>query len=67
MGVSGQCHAPAALYPGKRTLRIHCTGGWVDLRAGLATEVRGKILCLCRGSNAYHPVVQSVVRHYSLY
>jgi hypothetical protein len=22
----------------------HCTGGWVGLRAGLDTEVRGKIL-----------------------
>jgi hypothetical protein len=35
----------------------------VGLRASLDTEVRGKILCLCRGSNPNHPVVQSVVRH----
>jgi hypothetical protein len=27
--------------------------GWVGLRAGLDTEARGKILCLCRGSNLY--------------
>jgi hypothetical protein len=48
MGVSGQHHA---LTPGKGSLGTHCTGGWVGLRAGLDTEARGKILCLCRGSN----------------
>jgi hypothetical protein len=30
-----------------------------------ASEVRGKILCLCRGSNFDRPVVQSVLRHYT--
>jgi hypothetical protein len=30
--------------PGVRTPDTHCTGGWVDLRAGLDTEVRGKIV-----------------------
>jgi hypothetical protein len=44
MGVSGQRHAPAALCPGERTPGTHCTGGWVDPRAGLDTEARGKIL-----------------------
>jgi hypothetical protein len=34
-------------------------------RAGLDTEVRGKILCSCRRSNPDRPVVQSVVRHYT--
>jgi hypothetical protein len=34
-------------------------------RAGLDTEVRGKILYLCRGSNLDLPVVQSIVRHYT--
>jgi hypothetical protein len=63
MGMSGQGHAPAALYPGERTLVTHCTGGWVGLRAGLDIEVRGKTLCACRGSNLDRPVVQSVVRH----
>jgi hypothetical protein len=43
MGVSGQRHAPAALYPRERTLGTHCTGGWVGLRAGLDTKARGKI------------------------
>jgi hypothetical protein len=32
--------------------------GWVGLRAGLDTEDRGKILCLCRDRT---PVVQSLV------
>jgi hypothetical protein len=54
-GLSGQRHVPAALCPGKRT----SGGGWVGLRAGLDTEVRGKILCPYRGSNPDRPVVQS--------
>ena len=33
MGVGGQCHAPAALLPAKRS-SSHCTGDWVGLRAG---------------------------------
>jgi hypothetical protein len=65
MGVSGQSHAPAALYPGERTPGTHCTGGWVGPRAGLDTEVREKILCPCRESNPDRPVVQPVVRHYT--
>ena len=32
--VSGQQHAPAALYPQERP-GTHCTGGWVGPRAGL--------------------------------
>jgi hypothetical protein len=47
---------------GERAHGTHCTGGWVGPRAGLDPEVRGKILCLCQGSN---PAVQSVVRHYT--
>jgi hypothetical protein len=65
MGVSGQRQTPAALCPGERITGTHCTGGWVGLRAGLDTEVRGKILCPCQGSNPDRPVVQSVVRHYT--
>jgi len=45
-GVSGQRHAPAALYPQERTPGTHCTGGWVGPRAGLDTESRGKIFAL---------------------
>jgi hypothetical protein len=44
------------LPPGKEPPGTHCTGGWVDPRAGLEAEVRGKILCLCRGSNPGRPV-----------
>jgi len=33
-GVSGQRHAPAALYSQERP-GTHCTGGWVGPRAGL--------------------------------
>jgi len=32
--VRGQRHAPAAIYHGKSP-GIHCTGGWVSLRAVL--------------------------------
>jgi hypothetical protein len=65
LGVSCQRHAPAALLPpGERTPGTHCTGGWVDPRAGLDTEARGKILCPRRGSNPDRPV-QPVVRHYT--
>jgi hypothetical protein len=39
-----QRHAPAALYPRGKDPGTHCTGGWVGPRAGLDTEVRGKII-----------------------
>jgi hypothetical protein len=44
MGMSCQRHAPTALYIWERTLDTHRTGGWVGHRAGLDTEIRGKIL-----------------------
>jgi hypothetical protein len=65
MGVSGQHHAPATLYPREGTPGTHYTGGWVGPRAGLDTEARGKILYPRRESNPDRPVVQSVVRHYT--
>jgi hypothetical protein len=64
-GVNGQHHAPTALYPRERTPGTHWRGGWVGPRAGLDTEDRGKIICLCRGSNPDRPVVQPIVRHYT--
>jgi hypothetical protein len=64
-GVSGQHHAPAALYPGRKDPGTQFTGGWVGPRAGLDTEARGKILCPCQRSNPDRPVVQPVVRHYN--
>jgi hypothetical protein len=54
--------------PGERTSGTHLTGGWVGPRAGLDTEARRKILCLCRGSNPGHPVRnQSLYDSYILY
>jgi hypothetical protein len=51
--------------PGERTAGILWTEGWVVPRASLDTEDRGKISCLCWGSNLDRPVVQSVARHYT--
>jgi hypothetical protein len=64
-GVSGQRHAPAALYCRGKDPGAQWTGGWVGLRAGLDTDDRRKIICPCRGSNPDRPVVQPVVRHYT--
>jgi hypothetical protein len=64
-GVSGQRHASAALYLWGKDPGTQCTGGWVVPGAALDTEARGKICCLCRGSNLDRPVVQTVVRHYT--
>jgi hypothetical protein len=41
-----------ALFPGKGT---HCTGGWVNPRAGLDTEARGKILSPLPGIELLSP------------
>jgi hypothetical protein len=54
MGVSGQHHALAALYPRGKEPR-YPIGGWVGPRAGLDTGTRRKILCPCRGSNPDRP------------
>jgi hypothetical protein len=54
--VSGQRHAPAALYPREWNPGTHCVGDWVGHRAGLNIEARGKILCFCRESNLGRPV-----------
>jgi hypothetical protein len=65
MGVSGQHHAPAAIYPRGQDPGTHCSGAWVGPSAGLDTEDGGKIFCPCLGSNPYLPVFQPVVRHYT--
>jgi hypothetical protein len=54
-----------ALAPGKEPPGNHWTRSWVGPRAGLDTEARGKILCLCRALNLDRPVVQPVARHYT--
>jgi hypothetical protein len=65
-GVSGQRHPRPRFTPGERTPSTHCTGGWVVPRVSLDTGAKVKTLfCLCRGSNLNHPVVQSIVRHYT--
>jgi hypothetical protein len=43
MGVSGQRHSPAALYSRGKDPGTHWTGGWLGRRAGLDSEVRGKM------------------------
>jgi hypothetical protein len=66
MGISGQHHTPTALYPRGNDPRYPLDRRWggVGLRAGLDTEARGRILCLCWGSNTGRPIVLSVLRHY---
>jgi hypothetical protein len=65
MGVSGQRHGRPLFTPGERAPGTHYTGGCVGPSAGLDTMARGKILCLCRGSNHDRPVFESVVKHYT--
>jgi hypothetical protein len=55
MGVSGQRHAPAVLYPRGKTHGAHCTGGWVGPRPGLDTEASGKILLPLQGIEPRSP------------
>jgi hypothetical protein len=43
------------LAPGKGPPGTYCTGGWVGLRAGLDTEVRGKIPTLLPGIEPRSP------------
>jgi hypothetical protein len=62
MGMSGQRHAPTAPRSwGRDSPGTHCTGGWLDLRAGLDTEARGKTLSPLSGiehrSVDKHPVI----------
>jgi hypothetical protein len=52
--VSGQRHAPAALYP-REEPRTRCTGGWVGHRAGLDAEARRKILLPLSGIEPRSP------------
>jgi hypothetical protein len=53
-----------ALVPGKEPpIPFVLEAGWAP--EPVWTQARGKILCLCRGSNFNRPVVQPVVRHYT--
>jgi hypothetical protein len=64
MGVSGQPHAPAALYPRGKNPGTQWIRGWVGPRAGLDAEARREIRP-CLGSNLDRPFVQPVVRQYT--
>jgi hypothetical protein len=44
------------LYPQEWTPGTHWIGYWVGLRAGLDTEARWKVLCLCLGSHPGCPM-----------
>jgi hypothetical protein len=54
MGVSGQRHAPAALYPRGNDPGTHWIGGWVDPKAGLDAGAKEKSSA-CQGSNPDRP------------
>jgi hypothetical protein len=56
MGVSGQHHAWAVLYPRGKDPGTHWIGGWVGHRASLDTQPRVRILCPYQESNPGRPV-----------
>jgi hypothetical protein len=68
MGVSGQRHAPVALYPpppGERApVPIVQEAGWAP-EPVWTQRVEEKYSRLCRGSNLDRRVAQPVVRHYT--
>jgi hypothetical protein len=65
MEVSGQLHAPAALFPRKKVPGTHWIGGWVGPRTGLYEVVKRKIPIPRRESNPDHPIVQPVASRYT--
>jgi hypothetical protein len=56
MGVSGQRHAPAALYARGKDPRYPLNRKLGEPQSWSDTEARGKILCLCRGLNPGRPL-----------
>jgi hypothetical protein len=66
MGVSGQRHSPAALYPpGKGPpVPIVQEAGWAP-EPVWAQKLEEKYFHLCRGSNIDRSVIQPVARHYT--
>jgi len=55
MGVGGQHHAPAAIYPREKNPGTHWTAGWLGPRSGADTEARGKILLPLPGIEPLSP------------
>jgi ribosome modulation factor len=51
-----------AVSPHHNNQSSHWIGGWVDFRAGLGTEDRGKILCLCLRSKPDRSVRSQAVK-----
>jgi hypothetical protein len=66
MGMNGQRHAQAALYPGGKDplVPIIQDAGWAP-EPVWTQRLEEKLFRLCRGSNLDHPVVQPVARHYT--
>jgi hypothetical protein len=64
MGVSGQRHASAALYPRGKNPRYPLDRRLGGPQTGLDAGARRKIRP-CRGSNPDRPIVKPVVRHYT--
>jgi hypothetical protein len=66
MGVSGQRHAPAALYPRVKDppVPIVQEAGWAP-EPVWTQRLEEKSFRLCRGSNPDRPVVQPVARRYT--
>jgi len=61
MEMSGQLHAPSALYPRERATGTHYRGGLLGPRAGLDTAVEErKIPRPCRQSNPGRPTCSLV-------
>jgi hypothetical protein len=60
--MSGHCHAEGSVSPPVNDPAMYWIGGWVDIKAGLVTEARGKYFV---SASDRTPVVQSVVRHYT--
>jgi hypothetical protein len=61
-GVSGQHHAPAALYPRGKDPGTHCIGGWVGSRAVWTLDLEEKSSGPVGDRT---PIVQPIVRHYT--
>jgi hypothetical protein len=68
MKVSGQRHAPAALLPPWKGPPVFMAqeAGWVPERVW-TQRLDEKSFRLSRGSNLNHPVVESIVRHYTVW
>jgi hypothetical protein len=67
VGVSGQRHVPAALYPQGKDVQVSIVqeAGWAPEPVWTQRLEKKKILGLFWGSNPDRPVTQSAVGHYT--